>query len=149
MRRRVSSLITHALRLIAGDPKPVRHHKLWLRQPDFPIAPDFTSIQDILSLPNYNEITRKFRLHSAPLAAQPDPHGHYAQGDAPRRCLCHADLWAKPQDPHRITLSPPVAASPGEDLPNQAPQPPPTRLLNGCQLALSRLPVVDFNRRLC
>ncbi|MCY4415663.1 MAG: hypothetical protein OXE87_05060, partial [Chloroflexi bacterium] len=106
MRRRVASLITHAIRLIAGDPKPVRHHKLWLRQPDFPIAPDFTSIQDILSLPNYNEITRKFRLHSAPLAAQPDPHGHYAQGDAPRRCLCHAHLWAKPQNPHRITLSP-------------------------------------------
>ena len=106
MRRRVSSLITHALRLIAGDPKPVRHHKLWLRQPDFPIAPDFTCIQDILSLPNYNEITRKFRLHSAPLAAEPDPHGHYAHGEAPRRCTCHADLWAKPQDPHRITLSP-------------------------------------------
>ncbi len=106
MRRRVASLITHAIRLIAGDPKPVRHHKLWLRQPDFPIAPDFTCIQDILSLPNYHEITRKFRLHSAPLAAQPDPHGHYAQGEAPRRCPCHADLWAKPQDPHRITLSP-------------------------------------------
>ena len=106
MRRRVASLITHTLRLIAGDPKPVRHHKLWLRQPDFPIAPDFTCIQDILSLPNYNEITRKFRLHSAPLAAEPDPHGHYAQGEAPRRCTCHADLWAKPQDPHRITLSP-------------------------------------------
>ena len=106
MRRRVASLITHALRLIAGDPKPVRHHKLWLRQPDFPIAPDFTCIQDILSLPNYQEITRKFRLHSAPLAAQPDPHGHYAHGEAPRRCLCHADLWAKPQDPHRIILSP-------------------------------------------
>ena len=106
MRRRVSSLITHAIRLIAGDPVPVRHHKLWLRQPDFPIAPDFTSIQDILSLPNYNEITRKFKLHSAPLAAQPDPHGCYENGDAPRRCACHADLWAKPQDPHRITLSP-------------------------------------------
>ena len=106
MRRRVASLITHALRLIAGDPKPVQHHKLWLRQPDFPIAPDFTCIQDILSLPNYNEITRKFRLHSAPLTAEPDPHGHYAHGEAPRRCLCHAHLWAKPQDPHRITLSP-------------------------------------------
>ncbi|MCY4415443.1 MAG: hypothetical protein OXE87_03915, partial [Chloroflexi bacterium] len=106
MRRRVASLITHALRLIAGDPKPVRHHKLWLRQPDFPIAPDFTCIQDILSLPNYKEITRKYRLHSAPLAAQPDPHGHYENGDAPRRCTCHAHLWAKPQNPHRITLSP-------------------------------------------
>ena len=106
MRRRVASLINHAIRLIAGDPKPVRHHKLWLRQPDFPIAPDFTCIQDILSLPNYQEINRKFRLHSAPLAAEPDPHGHYAHGEAPRRCLCHADLWAKPQNPHRITLSP-------------------------------------------
>ncbi len=106
MRRRVASLINHAIRLIAGDPKPVRHHKLWLRQPDFPIAPDFTCIQDILSLPNYQEINRKFRLHSAPLAAQPDPHGHYAHGEAPRRCTCHADLWAKPQDPHRIILSP-------------------------------------------
>ena len=71
-----------------------------------PATPDFTSIQDILSLPNYNETSRKFRLHSAPLAAEPDPHGHYARGEAPRRCLCHAHLWAKPQDPHRIALSP-------------------------------------------
>ena len=42
MRRRVASLITHTGCLIAGEPKPVRHHKLWLRKPDLPIAPDFT-----------------------------------------------------------------------------------------------------------
>ena len=106
MRRRVASLITHVIRLIAGDPKPVQHHKLWLRKPDHPIAPEFTSIHDILRLPNYEEIRQKFRLRAAPLAAEPDPHGSYDRGDAPRRCPCHAHLWDKPQDPHRIILSP-------------------------------------------
>ncbi len=106
MRRRVSSLITHAIRLIAGRPKPVRHHKRFLRQPDYPADPTFTSIQDILQLPNFEEIRQEFRLFGAPLAAEPDPHGRYDRGDAPRRCQCHAHLWDKPQDPHRITLSP-------------------------------------------
>ena len=106
MRRRVASLITHARHLIAGKPKPVQHHKLWLRKPDLPEAPDFTSVQDILQLPNFEEIRQKFRLFRAPLAAEPDPHGWYERGDIPRRCRCHAELWEKPQDPHRITLSP-------------------------------------------
>ena len=106
MRRRVASLITHTGCLIAGEPKPVRHHKLWLRKPDLPIAPDFTCIQDILQLPNYEEIRQKFRLHRIALAADPDPHGWYERGDTPRRCPCHAELWNKPRDPHRITLSP-------------------------------------------
>ncbi len=107
MRRRVASLISHAAALIAGRPKKVVHHKLWLRKPDLPMAPDFTCIQDILSLPNYLEIRQKFRLHQAPLDTYPDPHGSYASGDTPRRCQCHADLWNKPRDPNRITLSPP------------------------------------------
>ena len=106
MRRRVASLITHALLLIAGKPKPVKHHKLWLRKPDLPEAPDFTSVQDILQLPNFEEIRQKFRLFRAPLAAEPDPHGWYERGDIPRRCRCHTELWDQPQDPHRITLSP-------------------------------------------
>ena len=106
MRRRVASLINHTLLLIAGKPKPVQHHKLWLRRPDFPAVPDFTCIQDILQLPNYQEIRQKFRLHRAPLSAEPDPHGWYQRGDAPRRCRCHAELWDKPRDPRRITLSP-------------------------------------------
>ena len=106
MRRRVASLINHTRHLIAGKPKPVQHHKLWLRKPDLPEAPDFTSVQDILQLPNFEEMRQKFRLFRAPLAAEPDPHGWYERGDIPRRCRCHAELWEKPQDPHRITLSP-------------------------------------------
>lgn len=106
MRRRVASLINHIQLLIAGKPKPVRHHKRFLRQPDRPADPNFTSVQDILHLPNFEEIRQEFRLFSAPLAAEPDPHGWYERGDAPRRCQCHAHLWDKPQDPHRITLSP-------------------------------------------
>lgn len=106
MRRRVSSLINDTGLLIAGRPKPVRHHKLWLRQLDLPPPPDFTSVQDILQLPNFEDIRHEFMLFSAPLAAEPDPHGSYDRGDAPRRCLCHAHLWDKPKDPHRITLSP-------------------------------------------
>ena len=106
MRRRVASLITDTRHVIAGRPKPVRHHKRFLRQPDHPADPDFTCIQDILRLPNFEEIRQQFRLFSAPLAAEPDPHGWYDRGDTPRRCQCHAHLWDKPQDPHRITLSP-------------------------------------------
>lgn len=106
MRRRVASLITDTRLLIAGRPKPVRHHKRFLRQPDHPADPNFTSVQDILHLPNFEEIRQEFRLFSAPLAAEPDPHGCYDRGDIPRRCQCHAHLWDKPQDPHRITLSP-------------------------------------------
>ncbi len=85
MRRRVASLISHASALIAGRPKRVVHHKLWLRKPNLPMAPDFTCIQDILSLPNYLEIRQNFRLHQAPLDTYPDPHGWYASGDTPRR----------------------------------------------------------------
>ena len=107
MRRRVASLITHARHLIADKPKPVKHHKLWLRKPDFPVAPDFTCVQDILRLPNFEEMRQKFRLFRAPLAAEPDPHGCYDPWrHTPQRCRCHAELWEKPQDPHRITLSP-------------------------------------------
>lgn len=106
MRRRVASLITDTRLLIVGRPKPLRHHKLWLRQPDHPADPTFTCIQDILQLPNFEAIRQQFRLFSAPLAAEPDPHRCYDRGDIPRRCQCHAHLWDKPQDPHRITLSP-------------------------------------------
>ena len=106
MRRRVASLINHAVALIAGQPKPVVPHKLWLRKPDLPVLPNLTSIQGILQLPNFEDIRQEFRLFGAPLAADPDPHGFYQRGDIPRRCSCHAELWNKPQDPHRITLSP-------------------------------------------
>ena len=106
MRRRVASLITHAQRLIAGDPKPVQHNKLWLRKPNLPVLPDLTCVQDIFHLPNYQAIRERFRLQRIALAADPDPHGFYERGDVPRRCPCHAELWNKPRDPHRITLSP-------------------------------------------
>ncbi len=106
MRRRVASLVTDANALIDGAPNPVVHHKRWLRKPDLPAPPDFTSVQDILTLPDFLDIRLKFKLHGVPLAADPDPHGFYARGQTPRRCQCHAELWNKPGDPHRITLSP-------------------------------------------
>lgn len=107
MRRRVASLIKHAAALIAGRPKPVVHHKLWQRKPNLPVPPDFTRVQDIIRLPNFLDIQQRFGLHSVALAAAPDPHGCYPRGEIPRPCHCHAALWNKPQDPARITLSPP------------------------------------------
>ena len=57
MRRRVAFLIAHALALIAGQPKPVRRHKLWQRKPDRPAPPEFTSVRDIPTLPNPLQLT--------------------------------------------------------------------------------------------
>ncbi len=107
LRRRVASFINDAGRLIAGDPKPVHHHKRWQRDPNLPVVPDFTSIQDILCLPNFQDIRQRFGLHHIALSAMPDPHGWYARGDTPRRCQCHAELWNRPENPNRITLAPP------------------------------------------
>ena len=107
MRRRVAALIKAASAIIAGQPKPVRHHKRWQRDPNLPVAPDFTCIQDITRLPNFLDIRQRFRLHRIALSALPDPHGHYAHGDTPRRCQCHAELWNQPQDHKHITLAPP------------------------------------------
>ena len=63
--------------------------------------------QQILDLPNYSEIRRKFRLGGVGMDTDPDPHGFYSRGDQPRRCPCHADLWDQRRNPNRITLSPP------------------------------------------
>ena len=107
LRRRVASFINDAGRLIAGDPKPVHHHKRRLRRPDLPATPYFTHVRDIISLPNFLEIRDRFRLHGVAMDTDPDPHGVYARGDVPRRCPCHAHLWDKQRDHNRITLSPP------------------------------------------
>ena len=107
LRRRVASLIKAVAALIAGNPKPVRHYKRWQRKPDLPDLPRLTYVRQILSLPNYEDIQDKFHLHHIPLDTDPDPHGFYRRGDAPRPCPCHADLWNRPRDEHRITLSPP------------------------------------------
>ncbi|MYC34474.1 MAG: hypothetical protein F4X64_15020 [Chloroflexi bacterium] len=107
LRRRVAALIKAAAALIAGDPKPVHHHKRWQRDFYLPVAPAFTSIQDILGLPNFQDIRQRFGLHHIALSAMPDPHGWYARGDTPRRCQCHAELWNRPENPNRITLAPP------------------------------------------
>lgn len=110
LRRRVAALIKAAVALIAGQPKPVRHHKRWQRDLYLPVAPDFTSVQDILRLPNFQDIRQRFGLHHIALSAMPDPHGWYARGDTPRRCQCHAELWnrrrtptASPSRPHGNT----------------------------------------------
>ena len=107
LRRRVASLIKAVAALIAGNPKPVRHHKRWQRKPDLPDLPRLTHVRQIMSLPNYQDIQDKFHLRRIPMDTDPDPHGHYERGDLPRYCSCHADLWNRPRDEHRITLSPP------------------------------------------
>lgn len=107
LRRRVASLITDVNALIAGNPPLVHYHKLWLRKPDFPVLPQLIYVQQIFALPNFSEIRQKFRLAGIGMDTDPDPHGFYSRGDQPRRCPCHADLWDRPRDEHRITLSPP------------------------------------------
>ena len=108
MRRRVAALLTDLSAFLKGQPKPVRYHKLFLRQPNRPLLPDLFFVRDIINLPNYDEIRSKFNLHSAPIAADPDPHGWYERGQSPMRCSCHQDLWEKAEarKATRITLSP-------------------------------------------
>ena len=107
LRRRVAPLIKHVNAVISDNPPPVHYHKLWLRKPDLPVLPQLTYVQQILALPNYSEIRRKFRLGGVGMDTDPDPHGFYSRGDQPRRCPCHADLWDQRRNPNRITLSPP------------------------------------------
>ena len=107
MRRRAAALIKAAAAIIAGRPKPVHHHKRWQRDLNLPVAPSFTTVRDIIRLPNFLDIRQRFRLHNVAMETDPDPHGFYQRGDVPRRCPCHADLWNRPRDDHRITLSPP------------------------------------------
>ena len=106
MRRRVASFIIDCAAVIAGQPKPVRPHKRWLRDPDHRRPYAFETTHDILSLPNLDHITRRFNLSHIPLAAQPDPHGWYRYGMTPRPCSCHRELWEFPKDESCIILSP-------------------------------------------
>lgn len=107
MRRRVAALIASVNGILRGEPKPVRHNKLWQRRPDLPTAPNFTHVRDVTTLPNYLDIRERFRLHQVSLSVQPDPHGWYARGEEPRRCPCHSHLWREPKrEPSHITLSP-------------------------------------------
>ena len=106
MRRRVASFIKDCAAVIAGQPRSVLQHKRWLRHPQLPAAPDFTIVQDILTLPNYEAIRRRFNLLHSLLSARPDPHGWYRQGRTPRPCRRHQELWRQPQDETVITLAP-------------------------------------------
>ena len=108
LRRRVAAMLADVAAFLAGKPKPVHYHKLWLRKPDRPILPELYAASDILNLPNYAEIRSRFDLFRAPLMAEPDPHGCYDQGYAPLPCSCHQRLWdrAKTKYPTKITLSP-------------------------------------------
>lgn len=106
MRRRVSSFINDCAAVIAGQPKPVRDHKRRLRHPNLPATPTFNTVQDILTLPNYEDIRARFRLFNSPLSARPDPHGWYQRGLTPRPCSCHQELWNPIPDENVITLSP-------------------------------------------
>ena len=107
MRRRVASLIKHAVRILVGQSKPVKRNVPWRSRLQQPVPGPFTSVHDVLGLPDYSFIRQRFRLERVPLAGEPDPHGWYERGLAPRRCQCHAELWDKPQDPNRITLASP------------------------------------------
>ncbi|MXZ92232.1 MAG: hypothetical protein F4W95_01350 [Chloroflexi bacterium] len=108
LRRRVAAMLTAVAAFLNGQPKPVRYHKLYLREPNRPVLPDLAAISQILNLPNYAEIRRRFNLTGAPLAAEPDPHGWYDHGQPPRPCSCHRDLWDQHEagDENHITLSP-------------------------------------------
>ena len=106
MRRRVASMISDTTLLIEGVPRPVKHHKLALREPDLPPPPYFSHVRDILQLPNFLEIRNRYRLNSAAMDTEPDPHGMYARGQDPRRCTCHAHLWNRRKNPNYIILSP-------------------------------------------
>ena len=108
MRRRVSALISSVAALLAGQPKPVRPHKLWQRSLGRPALPTITHVRDILNLPDYAAILSRFNLFGAPVAAEPDPHGAYDRGQFPTPCSCHRELWDKHEaaDPNRFTMSP-------------------------------------------
>ncbi len=106
MRRRVASFIIDCAAVIAGQPKPVQPHKRWLRDPNHRKPDAFETTQDILSLPNLDDIKRRFNLSHVPLAARPDPHGWYRHGMTPRPCSCHRELWQFPKDESSIILSP-------------------------------------------
>ena len=106
MRRRVASFIIDCAAVIAGQPKPVRPHKRWQRDPNHRRPYAFETTRDILSLPNLDDIKRRFNLTHIPLAALPDPHGWYRYGMTPRPCSCHRELWEFPKDESFIILSP-------------------------------------------
>ena len=108
LRRRVAAMLAAVAALVAGNPKPVRYHKLWLRKANLPTLPELSHIRDVLDLPNYQEIIDRFNLIGAPMAAEPDPHGWYNRGQAPIPCPCHQALWDKHEAAveHRIVLSP-------------------------------------------
>ena len=106
MRRRVKSFIVDCAAAIAGQPKPVLPHKRRLRDPGHRKPDAFETIRDIFSLPNLDNIKRRFKLSNVPLAASPDPHGWYPCGMTPRPCSCHWKLWDLPGDDSIIILSP-------------------------------------------
>ena len=101
-------MLTDVAAFLKGQPKPVHHHKFFLRKPHLPPLPDLSHVSHIINLPNYAEIRSRFNLLDAPLEAAPDPHGAYDRGQPPRPCPCHQDLWDKHQagNPNRVTLSP-------------------------------------------
>ena len=97
--------------IIAGQSKPARQHKRWLRglppREVHPKPPSITSVRDILHLPNYRSIAETYDLTGVPLAKQPDPHGMYAHGRSPLPCSCHPETRALPShSTDTINLSP-------------------------------------------
>ena len=111
MIRRVAALIRVADAIVAGQSKPARQHKRWLRglpsREVHPKPPSITGVRDILHLPNYRSIAETYDLTGVPLAKQPDPHGMYAHGRSPLPCSCHPETRALPShSTDTINLSP-------------------------------------------
>ncbi len=111
LRRRVAVLLKDVEAIVAGNPRPVRYHKRWLR--GLPPrrggldSPRITSVRDILDLHNYREIVAHWGLERVPMMRRPDPHGWYARGATPERCPCHPETSDLPSHlQSRFPLSP-------------------------------------------
>ena len=55
-------MLTAVAAFINCQPKPFHHHKLFLRKPDRPLLPALIAINQILTLPNCQEIRSRFDL---------------------------------------------------------------------------------------
>ena len=105
LRRRASAFANAANALIVGEPLPIHRHQRYVRKPDEPVAPNFASVHDIITLPDYLEIRNRFRLNDD-FAAKTDPHNWYRMGYEPRPCPCHPKPRNASKNSAYIILSP-------------------------------------------
>ena len=111
LRRRAAALLKDVRAITAGQPRPVRYHKRWLRGLPSRLHPrgsePIASVRDILDLPNYRQIVADWDLEDVPIMRRPDPHGWYELGRQPLPCSCHPETTRMPSDAAgRFPLSP-------------------------------------------